>query len=125
MVLIIKSRRLVVLFFFLICFDQTNAQIVYEVQDSSLADFSVFVTDDTLQADIRVYQVSNANESQQVGLWFQTNNINEAGYKVFYLNDPNLADLHVYYSSEINKIGWISESNKVWQGDKSYLFNKQ
>jgi hypothetical protein len=125
MALIIKSKYLHVFIFVLCCFFQSKGQVVYEVQDSALADFTVYVTDDTLQAEIRVFRVLNANESHQVGLWYQTNNINEASYKVFYLNDPNLADLHIFYSSDINKIGWIDESKKVLQGDKSYLFNKQ
>ena len=124
MVLIIKGKLLLVFVFVLSCFLQSHAQVVFEVQDSSLADFSVCIIEDTIQADFSAFIVNGISESTQVGLWYQTSNINEASYKIYYINDFNLADLTIYFTQDRVKIGWIHESYKVRPGDKFYLLNK-
>jgi hypothetical protein len=112
-----KLKPVLLLVFFTLVFQCSQSQTVYTVQSPDSANVKVFAVTDSTMADLYVYQSgSSTGVGANNGTWFFTSDSTSAQKKIFFTDNPNDAEVWIYYVQDQTIAGW---RNRV----KTILFN--
>jgi hypothetical protein len=90
-----------------------SAQNVFVTEYFSHADVKVYISKTPEDADLLVYKADKlVPVSENNGVWYFTENKNEAGRKIYFVNYTNRADLIIYFVDKKSLAGWKSDWKK-------------
>jgi hypothetical protein len=110
-------KPIFLLVFLSLIFQVSKSQTVYMVQSPDSANVKVYAVSDSTMADLYVYQSgSSSGVGANNGNWFFTSDSSSAQKKIFFTDNPNDAEVWIYYVQDQSTAGW---RNRV----KTILFN--
>ena len=90
-----------------------SAQVVFETEYFSHSDVNVFVSQNRDIADLLVYKVDRPDAAgENNGVWYFTENKDEAVRKIYFVKYTNRADLIIYFVDNKSQAGWKNEGKK-------------
>lgn len=107
-----KIKRLVLIgFVFSISQFSMQAQRIFITDSIPKPDLKVFITTDSLTADLKVCLVDSVKKVYKDGTWFMVNQYQMSNLSVMTVTNPLEADLRIFYVSHSKQAGWI-DTNK-------------
>ena len=90
-----------------------KAQSVIEVKYQTDANLSVAQVQDSASADLVVYKVASADlAGSNNGTWYFAGFPDGTMKKIFFTQDPSVADFKVYYTNNQSGAGWLNLAKK-------------
>jgi hypothetical protein len=115
-----NSKAIIFLLMVLLLGTSVNLKAQRVILTDSIGDpdLKVFVTTDTIMADLYVCVVDSMKKVNKDGQWFYVSQTNMATLKIQVLSSPQKADLIICYVTDPKKAGWINPN-------KRFLYRKR
>lgn len=89
-----------------------QAQIVTEVDSLAKPDLLIYVSADSSQADLFVYQLMSTDQVTRDGEWKVTLDTASTEFRFQLVSDPKDADLRIYYVNDRARVGWQNNTRR-------------
>ncbi len=108
--------RVLILIIFSVSITQftMQAQRIFVTDSIPKPDLKVFITSDSLTADMKVCLVDSVKKVYKDGIWFMVSQYQLSNLSVKFVTNPYEADLRIFYVSQPKQAGWIDTNKRFY-----------
>ena len=97
----------------------SQAQRIYLTDSIPKPDVKVFITNDSLTADLKICLVDSLQKVKRDGLWFMVNQVQQSNLIVKVETNPLKANIRIYYVQNPRQAGWIDSNKRFYYHHKN------